>query len=221
MADTDQLIRQLAASAKPVRRLGSPLLRTCLWTFVVVALIGTFVLVMGPRPHIMDSLSRTAALTEWIAAILTGLLAGYAVFEVSVPGSSPRWTWLPLPAVVLWLGGIGGGCLGDWARLGAEAFAFDSHGAKCLLMITLISVPLAVSMLLMVRHAGVVRPVATAALAGLSTAAFAAAGVSLIHAGETALMVLLWHGGAILLLGLTATALSRKVFAWIGRRKFA
>ena len=81
------------------------------------------------------------------------------------------------------------------------------------------SVPLGLLMQVMVRHAGVVRPAPTAMLVALSAAALSAAGVGLYHGGETALMVLLWHLGAVVVLSLLCLLFGRPLFAWIGYAK--
>ena len=59
----------------------------------------------------------------------------------------------------------------------------------------------------------------TAMLVALSAAALSAAGVSLYHGGETALMVLLWHLGAVVVLSLLCLLFGRPLFAWIGYAK--
>lgn len=87
---------------------------------------------------------------------------------------------------------------------------------ECALAISLLSLPLALGMLLMVRHAGVVRPASSAWLAMLSAAALSSAGVGLFHEGETAWMALVWHLGAVALLSLACLACNRPLFAWIG-----
>src|SRR5690606_8370065 len=112
--------------------------------------------------------------------LLVGVLAAYATFQVSVPGRSQRWALLPLPALLLWLGGMGWGCLHEVALHGASALSFHADSAECAQAIALTSLPLSLVMLLLVRHAGVVRPAITATLATLSTAALASAGVGLI-----------------------------------------
>jgi hypothetical protein len=79
------------------------------------------------------------------------------------------------------------------------------------------SIPLGLVLLLMVRHAGVVRPGQAALLVMLSAAALSSSAVSLIHHdGESSLMVLLWHVGAVLMLSLLSLLFSRRMFAWIG-----
>lgn len=216
MIDTDALIDQLAVRAGPVRRLASPMRRTLLWLALAACIIAGITAIHGARPGWLQDLTLPGAGIEWLASILVGMLAAYAVFQISVPGRSPSWAWLPLPALVLWLGGVGLGCWQDFGQMGAGAFDFRSHGAECAWAIGLTSLPLGLVMLVMVRHAGVLRPAPTAMLAMLSAAALSSAGVSLIHQGESALMVLLWHGGAIMVLSLLSLCFGRRLFSWIG-----
>lgn len=216
MHDTDRLIDQLAGHVTPVRRIASPLRRTLLWLLLAAAIVAGIVLSHGAHAGWLRIMSSPDAASEWIASLLTGTLAAYAVFQISVPGRSPRWAWLPLPAALLWFAGLSLGCMHDVAREGNIALAFSADAMECARMITLTGVPLGLVLLLMVRHAGVVRPGATALLAMLSAAALSSAGVSLIHHGESALMVLLWHVGAVALLSMLSLAFGRQLFSWIG-----
>lgn len=219
MTDTMQLIDQLAARAQPVRPLRPPSTRTLCWLAFAVAFLALITAWQGLRPGLLADLAAMPALVEWIASVATGVLAAYAVFQISVPGRSPLWAWLPLPALLLWLGGIGLGCMRDLARMGSDAWLVELASAECALAITLTSLPLGLVLLLLVRHAGVIRPGPTALLAALSAAALSAAGVSLHHSGESALMVLLWHLGAVVLLSLLSLLLGRPLFAWIGHAR--
>jgi len=222
MTDTARMIEQLSARAAPVRRLSSPLLRTLAW--LSAALLVTAVIVMthaggADWARLMES---PDAIREWLASLLTGVLAGYAVFQVSVPGRDPRWAWLPAPAALLWLASVGLGCMNDVARDGLSALAFHAGPMECLRAISLTSIPLGLVLLLMVRHAGVVRPRPTALLAMLSAAALSSSAVSLIHeGGESSLMVLLWHIGAVLVLSLVSWLFARQMFGWIGYSRYA
>lgn len=216
MNDFHRLIDQLVEQAKPVRRIASPLRRTSLWLALATVLIVLIAAVHGLRPGLATALAAPPALLEWVASVLTGMLAAYATFQISIPGRSSAWAWLPVPALLLWLAGLGWGCTRDFAQVGRAAFDFQMAGGECAAAITLTSLPLGLVLLMMVRHAGVVRPTTTAMLAALSAAALSAAGVSLYHPGESALMVLLWHVGAVALLSLLCLLGGRPLFAWIG-----
>ncbi|HSM12288.1 MAG TPA: NrsF family protein [Lysobacter sp.] len=216
MTDTRTLIDQLASNARPVRPLASPLRRTLLWALLAAVVIAVLVANLGLQPGVMSSAPRVV---EWTGSLLTALMAAYAVFQISVPGRSPSWAWLPMPPLLLWLGALGWGCAGEFLQSGGQALAWESASWQCAQAITMISLPLGFIMLLMVRHAGVVRPAPTAALAALSAAAMSAAGVSLFHEGESALMVLVWHLGAVAVLSLLSWLLGRHLFAWIGHAR--
>lgn len=216
MTDTAALIRQLAARARPVRPIAPPWLRTLAWLLFAAALIGVVVAAYGLRAGWPGLLATPAWGIEFAASIATGIAAAFAAFQISVPGRPRSWIWLPVPFLLAWLGGLGLGCLDDVARLGVDAFAFEGDVRECALAISLVSLPLALGMLLMVRHAGVVRPAASAWLAMLSAAALSSAGVGLFHAGESAWMVVVWHLGAVVALSLASLACSRPLFAWIG-----
>lgn len=216
MTDTRTLIDQLTIRAQPVQPLASPLRRTLLWAVLAAAIIAAVVANYSLQPGALASASQ---LMEWMGSVLTALLAAYAVFQVSVPGRSPSWAWLPLPAMLLWLSGLGWGCARDFLQSGSASFAFQSASWECAQAITLISIPLGLIMLLMVRHAGVVRPTPTAMLTALSAAAMSAAAVQLVHKGESALMVLVWHVGAVAVLSLLCWLFGKRLFGWIGHAR--
>lgn len=217
MTDTHRLIEQLAAHAAPVRRMSSPLRRTFLWLALALLVSAAIAASFDVGAGWARMQTTPGATFEWTMSLLTGVLAAYAVFQVSVPGRDPRWAWLPLPVALLWIGGLWMGCLGELARGAGAGLAFDAHGVECMRAITLASIPLGLVLLLLVRHAGVVRPRRTALLAMFSAAALASSTVSLIHDGrESSLMVLLWHVGAVLALSLLGLVSSRSMFGWIG-----
>ncbi len=213
---TERLIEQLASRAQPVTRLGSPLRRTLQWLALASLMVAAVVIYHGLEPSWLGRLAKPDVAMEWLGSLLTGALAAFALFQISVPGRSPSWAWLPLPAAVLWLSGIGAGCIGDLLRLGGGTWVMESGSWECAWAITFTSVPLGIVLLLLVRHAGVVRPAPAAMLAALSAAALSAAGVSMFHHGEAALMVLLWHVGAVALLAAASGLLGGQLFGWIG-----
>jgi hypothetical protein len=216
MTDTQQLIERLAGRAQPVKPIGSPLKRTLAWAIVAAILIALVSTSFGVRPHLWKTMTSTGEAIEFLGSVLTGLFAAYAAFQISVPGRSGSWAWLPVLPLALWLAGIGVGCAGEFEAMGLAAFGFQTHSGECARAILVMSLPLGLVMVLMVRHAGVVRPAPTAMLAALSAAALSSAGVSLFHNGETSLMSLLWHGGIVALHSLASLAAGERLFAWIG-----
>lgn len=212
---TDRLVAHLVASHRPSPPLRSPFLRSTAWLALALVLVGGIVLSHGLRSDLGMQFARPVMLMEWLSALLTGVLAALATFLVSIPGRSPRWALLPLPALALWLGTLSVGCLADYFQRGATALQLQVS-YSCVLAIVMTSVPLGVTLLVMVRHAGIVRPLPTAICGGLAVAALSAAGLSLFHHVDTALMLLVWHLGSVAFVTLLAATCARRLFAWIG-----
>lgn len=213
--DTSILIDSLVAECRPVRRLRRPLLRAATWLGLSAALVVAVTLLRGARPDLAQQLARPDVMLAFVAALLTGVSAAVATFQASVPGSARGWMLLPVPALGLWLASLGWGCFSDWVRLGSEGLEMG-QSFHCLESILLISLPLGLVLALMVRHAALGRPRATALLGALSVSALASAGVSLFHDLDTALMILVWHIGPIAGLSLLSWLGGARLFAWIG-----
>jgi hypothetical protein len=121
-----------------------------------------------------------------------------------MPDRDRRWGLLPLPAVAAWFATMGWGCLQDVFRDGPAGLALGTS-FSCLAFIVGFGVPLTAGMLWLTRHAALLRPTPVAALGGLSAAALASVGLSLVHHLDAAVMVLVWHGMAIALVTLVAS----------------
>jgi hypothetical protein len=132
-----------------------------------------------------------------MSAALVALTAGYAAFQLALPDRDQRWALLPVPAVVGWLVTMGWGCLEDLARLGPGALQLGVS-LPCLGFIIGLGVPMTAAIAFLTRHAALLRPVPVAALGALSAAAFASLGLTLVHELDAAVMVLVWHGIAVL-----------------------
>lgn len=216
MTDTQRLIEELASRARPVKPIASPLRRTVWWLLAAIAVVALVSTGFHGHAHAWQALAHTGEAIGWVGSVLTGVCAAYAAFQISVPGRSASWAWLPVLPLAIWLAGIGVGCLQDYATLGVAAFGFQTHSGECSRAILTMSLPLGLVTALMVRHAGVIRPGPTAMLAALAAAALSSAGVSLFHTGETSLMSLVWHGGIVALLSLASLVAGQRLFAWIG-----
>lgn len=201
----EQLIADLAADLQPVHRLATPLWRSATWIGIALLVNAAAVILHGGlRPDLMPLLKTPSYSMLLAATIVTGILSALAVFLISIPGRSRYWATLPIPGVILWFSTAGYGCFSDWLRMGPAGLQLG-HSVDCFTWIVAISLPLSLVLFVMVRHAAWIRPGPTLILGMLSTAAFAATGLSLLHDLDTSMMIMVWHGGAVtVLLGLSA-----------------
>lgn len=201
---SEDLIHRLAADLRPVRPARHPAAATALWLAAAAAVILAAVLVSGVRPDLAARLATGFDLPQLLAAGATGVLAGFAAFQLALPERDRRWALLPVPAALAWLATMGWGCLQDLARLGPEALRIGVS-LPCLGFIAGLGLPLTLAMLWLARHAAWLRAGTVATLGGLSAAALASVGLSLVHHQDAAAMVLAWHGISVLLVvGLAA-----------------
>jgi len=196
--DTPDLIDSLVADATPVRRLHRPLVRVMCWLLLAAALLALVALVHGVRPDLALKLQQPVFITSVAAAIATGALAATAAFIASIPGRSRRWLLLPIPALAIWMGSIGYGCLTNWVEIGPEGIS-PGETARCFATLVVVSTPLSIALTAMLRYVARLSPVPVAMCAGLAVAAMAATSLLLIHPLDASAMVLLWNLGVALL----------------------
>jgi len=205
---TDALIEQLAASLPPVRPLPSPVRQALLWLGFAAAAIVIAVLVEGLRRDIVLRMLMPHEVAQWLASVATGITAAVAAAMLARPDRAAAWVWLPLPFLVLWVGSLGWGCLEDLVRLGARAMEPEMSWG-CVRFTLGLGTPLAVVLILLLRHAGPIRPGPVLGHAGLASAALCSAGLSLFHHLDASLEVLIWHGLAIASLSLLGPLIGR------------
>jgi hypothetical protein len=131
-----------------------------------------------------------------MGAVITAITAAWAAFALGVPGRPAAWAWLPLPGAVLWIGASGLGCLRLHLRnvLAAGTQVPTMHqSADCLIFIISFSIPLSALLIVLVRRACPLRPVLTAVLIGLASAAASASLLEICHAFDAAATDLLTH----------------------------
>jgi hypothetical protein len=213
VSSTEDLIRRLADSSPPVRRLRPPWIRALIWLAVAGGYVALVVLLHPYRPTITMAMMSGGLVIEWFAALVTGLTAAWAAFASTVPGYDRRVLWLPVLPALVWAATLGTGCVSDWLRFGMDGLAVRPDW-DCLPPGILIgSVPLLV-ILLMLRRGAPLRPHVSVALAGLAVAGIGNAGLRLFHPGDASIMILTWHVGIALVLTALAGVLGRTVLSW-------
>lgn len=199
MIPTEHLIEELTKSVPAVRRLRTPVLRTTLWLLGVACVAGVVILFTGAF-HVFATRSQTPGFdTEWAATLLTGVCAVLAAFELSLPDRSRHWSWLPLPALLVWVGASGFGCYRSWIVEGADKSLHLGESAHCFIFILAVSVPLAIALMLPLRRSRPLDPIPVLWCAGLAVAALSAAILQFFHPFNITVMDLASHLAAIAL----------------------
>lgn len=218
MSSTPDLIELLARQASPVRRLRPPVQRAGVWVLVAAAILLLFTALHGVRPDLLERLRQPDFALGIAGALLSGVLAAVAAFQLSLPDRSALWLWLPAPAVALWAATIGYGCLANWVVLPPDAVSFASS-MRCLATLVLTSLPLSLVLLVMLRHAAPIRPTEVAICGSLAVSGVAAAALSVFHEIDATAMVLLWNAGTAALIVLTGAAFGRRLFGLVTPRR--
>jgi len=199
---TPDLIDALVECATPVRRLRPPLVRGALWLALAALILALLAIVHGVRADLAERLHQPVFVVSITAALATGVLAAVAAFMVSLPDRSQWWLALPAPALAVWVGTIGYGCLTDWVVIGPDGVRFGET-LRCFATLVLTSVPLAIALAVMLRYAALLRPGAVTLAGALAVAAITSSALSLFHDLDATMMILIWNlGTAALITGL-------------------
>ncbi len=214
MITTPELIEILTADAAPVRRLRPPLLRAGLWLLFAGFVLVLLGIIHGVRPDLAHRLQQPIFAIGLAAALLTGILAAIAAFQISLPDRTRLWLFVPLPALIVWLLTIGYGCLTNWVDIGPEGVRLGET-ARCFATLVLTGVPLSLAMLVMVRYAAPLRPTAVALCGSVAVAAITATALSLFHDLDATIMILIWNLGTAALLVTLGAVFGERMFSWM------
>ena len=217
MINTPDLINALAANLTPVRRLRPPLTRAACWLLLAALVLALLAVAEGVRPDLARRLQDPTFVARVAGALLTGILAAIAAFQLSLPDRSRRWLLLPAPALAVWLSTVGYQCLTNWVSLEPDGIRLGET-ARCFATLVLTSLPLSLAMLMMLRHTAPLRPTAATLVGGLAVGAITATALSLVHDMDATVLILIWNlGTAVLFVGL-AGVFGRRMFSWAAPR---
>ena len=205
---TEHVIERLVADARPVRRLRPPALRAALWLLAVAAIAAGAILVFSDLGVMADRLRDPKLQVEMVATLLTGIAAVVASFHLSLPDRSPTWALLPLPFLAVWIASSGYSCWRHWISFGPGGFELG-ESAHCLRFMLAISIPLGVSLLLLLRRAGPLTPVRVAAVGGLGIGGIAAFILQFFHPFDVTFMHLAVHLGSVAIVVAVASLVER------------
>lgn len=217
MITTPDLISLLAANATPVRRLRPPLARAGIWLLFAAFILTLLAIGHGLRSDIAERLGQPVFVVGIASSLLTGVLAAIASFMASLPDRSRLWSFLPVPALGVWVSTIGYGCLTNWVSIGPNGMLLGET-ARCFATLVLTSMPLSLAMLVMLRYAALLRPTAVIVTGSLAVAAITATALSLFHDLDATVMVLAWNLGAAALIVCLGRTFGPRMFSWVAPR---
>lgn len=213
MTRTPDLIDTMVECATPVRRLRPPLVRAAIWLTVAGLVIALLAIGHGVRPDLVQRLQQPAFAISIGSALATGILAAMTAFAISLPDRSRWWLALPVPALAAWISTIGYGCFVNWVSIGPNGIRFDDE-LRCLALLVLTSVPLAIVLAAMLRYAAMLRGGAVAMMGGLAVSAVTATALSLFHDHDATVMILVWNLGTAALITGIGCLIGCRMFRW-------
>lgn len=217
MPTTSDVIELLVADLTPVRRLRPPIVRAVTWLGLAAVVVVLLAVAQGMRPDIATRLRQSSFVLSLGGALLTSLLAAAAAFMLSLPDRSRLWVLLPAPSLAFWVSTVGYQCLTGWVNVQPGAVTLGET-ARCFATLVLTSLPLSLSLLLMLRYAAPLRPTSVVLTGSLAVAAVTAVALSLFHGGDATVMILLWNlGTAGLFVGLGGI-FGKTMFSWVAPR---
>jgi hypothetical protein len=214
---TDGLIERLAAAAAPVRRLRPPLLRAGSWLAAVAVVAAAAIGLFADVALFVRRAGDAKLALELAGTALTGILAVIAAFELSLPDRSARWALLPLPPLGLWIASSGYSCWRHWISIGPAGWEVGESW-HCFRFILGVSLPLAMSLIVVLRRARPLAPTRVAAMGALGVAAIAAFILQFFHSFDVTFMDLAIHAVAVAIVVAAVAALESATQTWAAAR---
>lgn len=209
MDKTEALITRLVDDLSPVKRLIGPLRRSGVWLLTIGVLSTALVVAFADLDLAARRAAEATLALEMAGTLVTGIAAVVAAFHLALPDRSPRWAFVPLPPLLLWLAASGSSCWRQWLAAGPEGWSFG-ESAKCFVWVVGFSVPLGVSLWFALRRARPIAPLLPVSVAALGSAALAAFLLQFFHPFDVTFLDLGMHLAAIGLVVTISAALSHR-----------
>jgi hypothetical protein len=213
--ETDRLISTLGQGLSAVKPLRPPQWRALLWLAPLAVLVLAALWRYANLAAMAQRLAEPRLALECLGALLTGVVAIVSAFYLSLPDRSELWRFAPLPPLALWLACSGVGCLENGLGLGPAGDRLG-ESSGCFRFIVIVSLPIAVTLFLMLRRARPLLPLRVALSGALGVAALAAFVLMFFHPFGVTLIDLAMHALAVLIVVALAALLRRTALAPAG-----
>lgn len=209
---TDDLIRALAADARPGWRLSSAFALALV--VGVVAAAGVFALNLSPRPHLFALLVEWRLVFKFAVTLSLAASALVLALRLSQPGVSAARAGRALLVPVLMLAA---GVAAELVTTPASQWRTELVGryaVYCTTLIPLIAAPALGALLLALRRGAPTRPALAGAAAGLAAGGIGAALYALHCVDDSPLFVLAWYGIAVAVVTAVGALAGSRLLRW-------
>lgn len=211
---TEDLIRELAKDAPPVRRLQKLTVRLIGWVALAALSLAVVTMWMGARQDLGEVLWESNFQFEAAMLILTAMSAAVGALTVSVPGRerSALVRWLPIVGgaiCILWVVGELVFASLTGAPTGRLTFAW-----RCVYKTASVALVPGVALFVLVRRAAPLHAAWAGLLAILATAAVGVLGANVICPIDRPLHLFLWHVAPLMLFAALGAGLGTWLIRW-------
>ena len=209
---TDDLIRTLAADARPVQHLGPMFVVATAGMLALTA--GAFLWVIGLRPDLAAASVGLPTLWKWVLPGVVALVALPLALRLARPEAQTEGTaWLfllPLAAAAALVAvSLAQLPAADW-----PSALLGQTWAACLISIPALSLLPLIATLSVLRRGATTAPRLAGALAGLGCGGAAAAVYSLHCIEDSPVFFVTWYGLGIVVVGLIGAAVGGRMLRW-------
>lgn len=209
---TDDLIRALAADARPVRSFASTLALALV--FGVVAAACVFAWRLSPRPGLLALLGEWRLLLKFAVTLSLAASAVVLALRLSQPGATVARAARALLLPVLLLAA---GVAAELATTPAAAWGAELVGRYaiyCATLIPMIAAPALGALLLALRRGAPTRPTLAGAAAGLAAGGIGAALYALHCVDDSPLFLLAWYSIAVAVVTAAGALVGSRLLRW-------
>jgi len=204
--NTETLIHDLALQCRPVKPVGSPIIRFLRWASATILLLFVGVLIAGPKPDLWNAISEPSFIFPAIGMLCLSLISTMSAFVLTIPDQRKhRFNAIPISVVFISVGIIAS--ISIFSDLQGS-----SPGLICILRVVCLSVVPALLLFYMLRKAAPLSSGLVGLLALLGTLAFSEFALQFLCKKQFWAHILIWHFLPVFALAMIGIIVGRLAF---------
>lgn len=215
---SEDLISSLTQDLRAVRPLPSPARLLAYWLGVTVPALAAITLIMGPRPDLAEKFGETGFVLSQGLGVVTAVLSAYAAFCAGRP-DQPGWKlWVPMLAMLVWLGDLGRQCV-ILSLQNSEGMLHLQLDPLCVPAISIAGLIPAGCIVILLRRSATFRRDHACLCGALAAAAGAEVALRLFHGSVNITTLLLWQMGSVMLFTAIGWFISSAILRHVARAR--